>query len=667
MSEIVVALADRPGFEGLVSYVVRVYGPDRALTFRRDGGVGVLETSGGIGQGSSLGPFLYAFLTLDPLRRVAAAFQDVAFLSYLDDVVILAPSAERARVATQAVADELAGVGQVLNKNKTRALAACALRGAALGPDEMREFLLDGVPVPILAGPAAGLVVLGCAIGAENFVVDRLRVAVEEFVRDVAAADRVDDLQSRLLILRASINAKLRHLTRQLLPSARVRDALAAADDAVSLALARICMGDNGVTAWDVPLAAAQCRLRVKDGGVGVPSLGDFHVPAYLAAIGGVYARAEALPGPVQVCLMRDVEAGTISPEVAAVVGEFAAEFGSYASEDDPLPTTFAQLVAYTARKPAHLQARLSEVVHLQRRAAFEQRLRGVADNDEDGGKARRAMYKSVCRPGASTFLTMLPSDPHLRLGNHAFVVQCALRLGLTPASVMPAALVGKECCTTNADNGRLLTLFHAAACHNNAGGGTSSRHNAVVATLEHCLRRSFLPCVHEPRLAGDLFAGPDVLVDFGGTRRCAVDVSVRNPTAASVVNAAAQTALAACARAEAEKYKKYGPAHLAAGFAFYTLAFEITGAHGQQTRKFFDEFRTHLFQNVPVQPSFPVTWACRSYFTYTLQRVHATLLKYTALIVHAAVSRARFRAQVHLPAPLLQPQAPFQRRPRRH
>jgi hypothetical protein len=347
----------------------------------------------------------------------------------------------------------------------------------------------------------------------------------------------------------------------------------------------------------------------------------------------------------IQVLVNRDLQLGSATPGLVELVGTFKGGHDRFANKDDPLPATVADLAVYAAKKPAHLQARLSEVVHRAQRRSFEDRLRDRWDDDPPDGTARTAMYKSACGRGASTVFTMLPADPHLRLGNHAFVVACALRLGLTPPSVIPARLVGNQCCVTAGDNGRALTLHHAVSCHQHAGGGTTSRHNAVVATLETCLRRALIPCVHEPRVVGNDHEGPDTLADFG-THRFALDITVRNPTAVNVVAAAAATPLAACARAETEKNRHYGAAHTAAGIRFLTLAFETTGAMGEQTRVFFDAYHAHINQNVPVLPAYPESWACRSYFAYTQQRVQATLARYTSLIVHAAVSQAHFRDQ---------------------
>jgi hypothetical protein len=413
-------------------------------------------------------------------------------------------------------------------------------------------------------------------------------------------------------------------------------------------------MADINAAAWPSPLAEAQARLRLRDGGLGLPSLAAFHAPAVLAATGTFYISGPRLPPTIQVLLNRDLAIGSAPPALVALVGAFRGGHHHVANKDDPLPATVADLAVYAAKKPAHLQARLSEVVHRVQRRKFEDRLQALCGDDPPDGTARTAMYKSACGKGASTIFTMLPADAHLRLGNHAFVVACALRLGLTPPSIIPSHLAGVQCCVTAGDNGRALTLHHAVSCHQHAGGGTTSRHNAIVNTLETCLRRALIPCVHEPRVVGDDYAGPDTLADFG-TARYALDLTIRNPTAVNVVAAAAATPLAACARAEAEKHRHYGAAHAAAGIRFLTLAFETTGAMGEQTRVFFDAFHAHISQNVPVLPAFPETWACRSYFAYTLQRVQATLARYTSLIVHAAVSQAHYRDQAagrHRPNP---------------
>jgi hypothetical protein len=368
-----------------------------------------------------------------------------------------------------------------------------------------------------------------------------------------------------------------------------------------------------------------QARLRLRDGGLGLPTLSSFHAPAVLAATGTFYISGRRLPQPIQVLINRDLDIGSAPPALVALVGTFKGGHHHLANKDDPLPTTVADLAVYALKKPAHLQARLSEVVHRAQRRKFEACLQALcAGDDPPDGMARTAMYHSACGKGASTVFTMLPADVHLRLGNHAFVVACALRLGLTPPSIIPARLAGVQCCVTAGDNGRALTLHHAVSCHQHAGGGTTSRHNAIVNTLETCLRRALIPCVHEPRVVGDDYAGPDTLADFG-TARYALDLTVRNPTAVNVVAAAAATPLAACARAETEKNRHYGAAHAAAGIRFLTLAFETTGAMGAQTRVFFDAFHAHINQNVPVLPAYPETWACRSYYFNSPTRFSAS------------------------------------------
>jgi hypothetical protein len=81
MADIVEALDRIPGLACLVPYCVRVYGMDKCLTFRQDGGVGVLDMRGGVPQGATLAPLLYGLLTVGPLKRVAAAHPGVAVMA----------------------------------------------------------------------------------------------------------------------------------------------------------------------------------------------------------------------------------------------------------------------------------------------------------------------------------------------------------------------------------------------------------------------------------------------------------------------------------------------------------------------------------------------------------------------------------------------------------
>jgi hypothetical protein len=62
---------------------------------------------------------LYGLLTVEPLKRVAAAYPAVAVMAYLDDMVLLCPNAVQAEAATQMMATELARVGQMLSPRKT--------------------------------------------------------------------------------------------------------------------------------------------------------------------------------------------------------------------------------------------------------------------------------------------------------------------------------------------------------------------------------------------------------------------------------------------------------------------------------------------------------------------------------------------------------------------
>jgi hypothetical protein len=208
----------------LFEYVAQVYGAGANpwLLFGVDGEAKarVLLSQQGVQQGDSLGPLLFALVLLPILQAFRERFPDMALPGFLDDLTIICmkeqPQSEQLLQLREAyvwLREQLGVVGLKVNESKSICLLPPVLaRERDNGRSEEEEWaeacvvakgLLGGVPV--VGGPAAGVTLVGTAVGSAAFVklasAARLRSeGSDRLLSELVALSRRDTHLSYLLL-----------------------------------------------------------------------------------------------------------------------------------------------------------------------------------------------------------------------------------------------------------------------------------------------------------------------------------------------------------------------------------------------------------------------------------------------------------------------------------
>ena len=218
-------------------------------------GAEVGECGSGVRQGDPLGPLLFCVGLHPVLRRVGERFPELFPLGYLDDVTMVGDRA-RLEEALAFFEREAGRVGLALNRVKSERFCR--------GDEE----------------PRRGVDVLGTSVGCEEFVTERARARVDRALRSL---DRIPELPPVIAfpLVQACVNARPTHVARTTVPWIAA-PLLRVFDARVDAAIARIV----GVRAGDLPEHARILRaLPHRDGGTGVPRLGDAAEGAWTASV----------------------------------------------------------------------------------------------------------------------------------------------------------------------------------------------------------------------------------------------------------------------------------------------------------------------------------------------------------------------------------------------
>ncbi len=223
-----------------------------------------IEATQGAVQGDPLSPILFGSMQAAQTRRLGAALPDIfavdscaRVLSFLDDVVLIAPTREElVRVVDALIADD-ATLGLSLNESK------CAANVDIRG---WRNFTADG-----------GVVVLGIAVGTDAFVrqhaASALAKAANIETRIVAADLPLHD--KYMLLTKCGAHSRLVHTLRSTPPrltAEMARDA----DAGTRAALAKLLQaGPEEVPQW--------AFLPARVGGLGLATMASTAAPAYIA------------------------------------------------------------------------------------------------------------------------------------------------------------------------------------------------------------------------------------------------------------------------------------------------------------------------------------------------------------------------------------------------
>ena len=409
----------------LYAYLVAVYGPaaEPALVFSTDGDELATLTASlqGIQQGDGLGPLLWSVSTLDTHVDFKQDFPELAGPTFLDDTFIGSTGAqpvatEYARVVQGFLffRQRMGQLGVQINEVKS----LCVLPKDAERAAFVRQQLQ-----PTSVPTAEGAVVVGVPVGPPQYVQRQAESMLldEEgmrLLRGIVTMQEVD-AQVAYALLRMSYVPSVMHLMRNVPPSLLTHalhkfDALslsalaallqepsavefraAAAPDAPAsdwdAAVAKVMHQD-----WDGELPVTfsvaqqqQLRLRQRDGGLGIMSAATHACAAYLGrSISALCPAFTAMTAPMleaavaalpHSAVLTGIRACTQTMLAAGVTPDQLEEllqpdyWHLHLGDDQPLLQSLQQpdRRAELRQVPAHLQSKLSHLLHTQSKEQF--------------------------------------------------------------------------------------------------------------------------------------------------------------------------------------------------------------------------------------------------------------------------------------------------------
>jgi hypothetical protein len=219
-----------------------------------------------------------------------------------------------------------------------------------------------------------------------------------------------------------------------------------------------------------------------------------------------------------------------------------------------PDPGETIPFFASTPAKATHLQRSLT--LHMNR-CQKPLHLFAADDDLEDVKEYKQAHRNAITASKASLALSILPSEPGLRVNDADFAVMARMRLNLPPLRDDEAASFCRFCrADLQADP------LHGLTCRQMLSGEVMKRHDVIKNTIVRWLNALGAPAQAEPRNPDDPRGSRvDILVDFPmHGERTLVDVVVSHPLAPSHRHRAAAAPLAVAEFAAKEKHRKHGP-----------------------------------------------------------------------------------------------------------
>jgi hypothetical protein len=409
--------------------------PPVAVYYRRDGSTVEFPCAEHLEQGRGLSPANYGFGTAKALSDLRARFPQTAPLAFVDDNRLGGdiPSVAAALRAVYAPDGPYAACGIRPKAGKTKIY--CASR--ELTAEEKALFPDD--PDIQFVPPTKGFMLMGVPHGDAAWV--RRAVAASMSTRQLPLAPthllHKASLQHQLIMTRQVINARPRHLTRQL--SARALGTGPACWDAGITKFVERLVGQQ------LPAAAVkQAQLPMALGGLGLTSLVTIQDEAFLA---GWLSVADAI---VQKCPVLEPAARAVAEE-AARLGNAADDPAGEGADGRPgrssllaqdLAGAWRRVTTVAANKALLTQAgglgRLAtegvqghatglqhKLTQAKLQHEFEGLLAAAASADD------RARLLGISTKGASAYLQMLPNKEDLVHADDVMRVILAVRLGL--------------------------------------------------------------------------------------------------------------------------------------------------------------------------------------------------------------------------------------------
>ena len=524
-------------FPSLYAYLIMLYGSDMqpALVFSKDGEelADLTLSKQGIQQGDGLGSLLYSITTLPILRDFKQQYPDVPEPSFLDDTFIGTTGAAPVQQETQRLAQgytylehRLAQVNVRLNLQK----ALCTLP-----KDPQRAAYVTQWCAALGLRCAQGAVVVGVPVGPPDYVERQAAAMLHDaealrLLRGIVDMGEADS-QVAYAMLRMCYVPKVMHLMRNV-PPALLMPALLKFDTLSSAALAALLQEpaalahtrDAGpqdpASDWDAALSKIlrsdwdgdqpttfspqqqqQIHLRHKDGGLGIIATTHHCYAAYLG-------RSMAVLGPALSALSPQARQALVPPPPAqppdlSVLTHIRTAAHAMHNDagvpsqqlQDLMQPLFWQLQQGDAQPiqqalqdpahtpglrevPAHLQAKLSSLVHAEAKRRFSTSIapqQGVQGQQLVEQETAAARWLSQSSKGAMAYLSVIPStDAAFTFPNAVF--KETVRRALGEERPDPEGLCGNGAC------GQPASAAHGRCCIK--GGEYAIKHTATVKAM---------------------------------------------------------------------------------------------------------------------------------------------------------------------------------------
>ena len=511
-----------------------------------------------------------------------------------------------------------------------------------------------GTDIIIRSGPTDGMVVLGVPVGSPRFIGTHLESLCKKMEADIAAIEGLKlPLQQQYLLLTKCIASQMQFVQRAVKPSMFNDDFYTAASRLMCDFFYRMVFGDD-TTAGD-EIIEKMASLPAKRGGFGISFPLYVGIPAYLAGLGAFLNGGDYLPACV-----RELQRGLDSNDLFG-----ALDILSMIQEDQPYKTAMElnkvtklpgnhQEIAAACRKGKGL-ARLIQDVFVDYFANdVEERMDTMGDEEAPPHVQKQQVLTAKSnlwshqQQGASELWTLLPSDHGLKLSDRAFRVAAALRLGyiFPPCVRDDSGPLYRGCSQSHGKELLFCDIHHCTSCiHITGPGNLTERHNNVLKELTYLMRRAGASAILEPQsIVTSTNTHADLYLAFPlGQAQLMIDVTVISPTPEGKLYATAKEPLAACRLKEEEKAKSYRDMYKERGINFRTMAFEVSGAYGNETKEIFKEL-AQFFTNYNQDTGFPETFMCRTYLKYVKQRLAVRIAESNANNLFACVTAAKKR-----------------------
>ena len=418
-------------FGGLYRWARACYGGSSSLLF----GPHIIESLAGVQQGDPLGPLLFSLVLQTLTQKIKEACPSLALnVWFLDDGTLIGKTADVLR-AVQIITDEGPALGMHINPPK------CELWWPSVNPGLGR---FDDVFKRL---DSAGVSLLGCALGADDFVSAHLLKRVDKAEEALGLLRLFEDGQLELMLLRSCLGIPKLGYSMRTTPPSKIEAPLRRFASLISSALSRI-LGE--------PLseeASVQASLPIKCGGLGI-------LDAVLTAKAAFLSSSQQTR-PLQAAIL-----GMAEPQVPGVQEALQA-----LHPQSLVPaTTEGQAQGWSVTRLAQERPRQRELLQPLYEESFNRLL-------AEGSPPDQARLRACTYIHSGAFLEALPC-PWLRLNSREMSIACKLRLGLPVYQVGTAPRVCPAC-----RNAQLTPHgHHSLTC--SSSSDRISRHNHLCEVL---------------------------------------------------------------------------------------------------------------------------------------------------------------------------------------